>query len=113
MSQPRLQPAAAARIYRILAHLAAIEGQIGAPERAALGEWRVRLGLDADAAGALEGGGRDEDLRVGDDPREHEVLVEGMIDVATADGQLSPEERAALRRFGRQVGLFDEALGAL
>lgn len=99
------------RVYRVLCHLAACDGEVHPRERAVLEAFRQAFQI-ADAEGELlegEGIGGDK-LEVGGNPAERALLLDAMLDVAAADGKLAKAEEKRLIVFGELVGLRREAL---
>ena len=99
------------RVYRVLCHLAACDGEVHPRERAVLEAFRQAFQI-ADAEGELlegEGIGGDK-LEVGGNPAERALLLDAMLDVAAADGKLAKAEEKRLIVFGELVGLQREAL---
>jgi len=96
----------ARRVYRLLCHIAAVDGTIDPRERVVLDEYRGRLGIQRDDAGRLmQEGVRGRAIEVGPGRLERALLLEGLLDVAAADGVLAVEEEAMLVQFAEVVGL--------
>jgi tellurite resistance protein len=104
--QGALSAGGARRVYRLLCHIAAVDGTIDPRERVVLDEYRGRLGIQRDDAGRLmQEGVTGRAIEVGPTRLERALLLEGLLDVAAADGVLAPEEEAMLAQFAEVVGL--------
>lgn len=101
------------RVYRVLAHLAWCDGEMHPSERALLDAFRDVYGLRPDEAAALEDEGRQGGgLSVSKRGAERRLLIDSLIDMATADGVLAGAEQERLLRFGRTLGLDEGEIAA-
>jgi len=101
-----LDAEAAARIYRVLCHLSAVDGEVDPRERVCLDAFRDLHRIGAERAATLEAEGlRGEGLAVGPSARERTLLIRAMVDVAAADGRLDPAELERLREVAQVIGL--------
>ncbi|RMG12105.1 MAG: hypothetical protein D6731_14540 [Planctomycetota bacterium] len=101
------------RVYRVLAHLAWCDGELHASERALLDAFREVYGIRPDEAAALEAEGRQGGgLSVSKRGAERRLLIDSLIDMATADGVLASAEQERLLRFGRTIGLDEREIAA-
>lgn len=99
-----LSPDAARRVYRMLCFMAWCDGDLAQDEREVLQGYREELGLsDLEAAGLEAEGSEVEGLELGEDQAELEVLVDGLIDIAVADGKLVLDEQARLHRLAKMI----------
>lgn len=94
------------RIYMALARLASCDGTVAPVERARLESFRIRHGIGADEALALEAqAAREDDLRVGKHPAERWMLMDELVALAAADGTLAIDENVRVLAFARAIGL--------
>ncbi|MCA8924129.1 MAG: TerB family tellurite resistance protein [Planctomycetes bacterium] len=94
------------RIYRLMAHMAACDGEYDPREQKVLAAFRETFPLSDDEARALElEGQRGEKLSVGKNPVERELLFELLLDVAAADGVLDRAEKKRLVAFAKRAGV--------
>ena len=100
-----LSAGARSRIFRILCRLAASDEEIHPRERDVLEDARVALELSPADAVALACEAPHVKLRIGPTREEHEVLVQLMIAIVAADGELAEEERKRLVGLARVIGL--------
>jgi tellurite resistance protein len=101
-----LSPEGRRRIYRILCRLAACDHTIPECERRVLERYRAAFALDEVEARHLEAWQRaGGSLSVGDDALERDILAEGLIEVAAADGILDPNEHKMLLAFVGELDL--------
>ncbi|MGE0709299.1 MAG: TerB family tellurite resistance protein [Planctomycetota bacterium] len=107
----KLTKAGKQRVYRMLCFLAWCDEELDPAERAALERYRAAFGLAEVEAAMLEAEGKGAIvLELGDKDAELRVLVDGLIDVAIADGELAIAEQDRLRRLGKTLGLPEAAL---
>ena len=99
-----LSPDGAQRVYRMLCFMAWCDGDLHQAEREVLQRYREELGLSEVDAASLEAEGSEvEGLELGEDAAELELLVDGLIDIAVADGKLVLDEQARLHRLAKMV----------
>lgn len=90
------------RIYRVLWYLANSEGDVGPEEDALLDGYRRRYGISPHEAAALRREGlRGQGIEISKSPRERALLLEELVAVAAADGEISDAERRRLGKLGR------------
>jgi tellurite resistance protein len=90
------------RIYRVLWYLANSEGDVGPEEDALLDGYRKRYGISPlEAAQLRREGMRGKGIEISKSPEERALLLEELVAVAAADGELSPPERKRLEKLGR------------
>lgn len=96
----------ARRVYRILAHLAACDGELHPAERSVLAQYRVALGLEFDEASRVERQGIQADaLPLGRRPTERRFLWEAAQHMVNADGRIAPEEADRLAKIAKSAGI--------
>lgn len=101
-----VSPNGRSRIYRLLANLAACDGQVDPQERALLNGLAERLGLGATQVAILEEEGfAGRGLTVGRNPVERELLMLLLIEMSFADGVLDREEKRRLKAFADKIGI--------
>ena len=106
-----ITPNGARRIYRVLCRLAWCDGELHPRERGVLDAFRQRYRIDFGEASQLEAEGqRGENLRIGKRPAERSLLLDSMIDVAAADGQLVAAEQKRLLDLATATGVGTEEL---
>lgn len=99
-----LSPDAGRRIYRMLCFMAWCDGDLPQAERDVLEGFREDFGLSEVDAATLEAEGSEvEALELGEDEKELELLVDGLIDIAVADGKLVLDEQARLHRLAKMI----------
>ncbi|MGE0706566.1 MAG: TerB family tellurite resistance protein [Planctomycetota bacterium] len=109
--EERPTPRGLRRIYRLLWNLAACDGEIARGEVTLLEGFRVRHGISREEARDLAEEGRaGKNLEVGKDETEREMLVSELIELAAADGVLSPPERRRILKLGRLLDLGTDEL---
>ncbi len=87
------------RVYRLLSFMAWCDDELADQEREVLDRYREDFGLSELDAATLETQGREvEGMELGDSDAEAILLIDGLIDVAVADGKLVLEEQARLHR---------------
>ena len=93
-------PEALRRIYRLMCFLGASDGGICEQEEELLLAFRKRYGLSEDEAFLLrEQALRGEELAVGAEAGEHELLLDELVAISVADGVVTQDEAHRLRRF--------------
>ncbi len=101
------------RIYRILCHLAWCDGDMHATERQLLDAFVAHHGIRPDEAASLELEGKEaRELGVSKRQSERVLMVDALIDLAAADGQLVAAEQKRLLKFGKTVGLSEQEVAA-
>ena len=99
-----LSPDAGRRIYRMFCFMAWCDGDLASAERAVLNGFREEFGISEVDAAALEAEGSEvEGLELGEGDEELTALVDGLIDIAVADGKLVLEEQARLTRLAKMI----------
>lgn len=94
------------RIFCALVHIARQPGGgAEASERVVLSNYAERLGLADEAARLEEEVSSGEHPPLGEGDAEREALVEGLIDVVTADGQLDARERDRFTKILSSLGI--------
>ena len=94
------------RIFCALVHIARQPGGgAEASERAVLSRYADRLGLSEEAAKLEEEVSSGEPPPLGEGDAEREALLEGLIDVVTADGQLDEHERERFTKILASLGI--------
>ena len=94
------------RIFCALVHVARQPGGgAEASERAVLSRYAERLGLSEEAARLEDEVSSGEHPPLGEGVAEREALLEGLIDVVTADGQLDERERERFTKILASLGL--------
>jgi len=92
----------------MLCFMAWCDDELHPAERAVLDGYRETLGLTEVQAAQLEAEGSEvEGLELGEDPAELKQLVDGLIDIAVADGNLVLDEQARLTRLAKMIGAPD------
>ena len=90
------------RIYRVLWYLANSEGDVGVEEDALLDGYRRRYGISPlEAATLRQEGMRGKGIEISKSPEERGLLLEELVAVAAADGEISDPERRRLEKLGR------------
>lgn len=103
-----LSPTAARRIYPLLSSIAWCDGELAEEERFLLLAFQEDLGLSEAEAKELEAKGTSlEGLELGDEELELAYLVDGLIEIALADGVIQPEERARLAELASLIDTPD------
>jgi uncharacterized tellurite resistance protein B-like protein len=88
------------RIYRLLCYLAGSDGEVGPAEEELLDSFRRRYGLSESEAFTLRSEGlRGEGLEVGKDDAERNLLLDELVAIAAADGEITQAETRRLRSF--------------
>lgn len=88
----------------MLCFMAWCDGDLDPTERAVLDRYREDLGLNEVDGAALEAEGSEvEGLELGEHPEELALLVDGLIDIAVADGKLVLDEQARLTRLAKMI----------
>jgi uncharacterized tellurite resistance protein B-like protein len=101
------------RIYRVLCHLAWCDGELHPSERDYLAAYAKANALRPDETASLEKEGRSgQGLGVSKRPAEREALIDHLIRIAMADGQLVAEEQERLVKFGGTIGLNEQEIAA-
>ena len=99
------------RVYAVLAHLAACDGVIHPTERSYLDRFAALSEISAEEAAEIErASAQGRGLSIGKNPRERELLLDGMIEVIAADGILAPQEATRAGELAGLVGLDPEDL---
>lgn len=94
------------RIYHGLCRLAACDGVISSTERARLESFRIRHGIAEEEANHIEQEAMGEDeLRVGKHPAERWLLMDELVALAAADGELAPDEEDRVLAFATVLGI--------
>lgn len=94
--------------FRLVAHAARTDGQIGDAERAVLRRAGAEFGLTAkqlDTVLSEVERGAHVDVAVPSDPRNRSVLFRQIVDVVAADGEIDGAELAFVQRLGPKFGL--------
>lgn len=108
-----LSPNGARRVYRLLCHVAAANGEVGPEELTVLSDFRKTNSIPEAEARELERQGRRaEGLRLSQRQDEQAALIEAMIDLMVADGEFDDFERLELLRLAERFGLHREKLEA-
>ena len=93
------------RVYRLLSFMAWCDDELVDQEREVLDRYRDDFGLSELDAATLETQGREvEGMELGDSDAEAILMIDGLIDVAVADGKLVLEEQARLHRLAKLLG---------
>lgn len=101
------------RIYRILCHLAWCDGEVHPLERELLDAYVAANGIRADEAESLEEEGKTaRELGVSKRDSERQLMIDALIDLAAADGQLVAAEQKRLLKFGTTIGLSEQEIAA-
>ncbi|MCO5167447.1 MAG: TerB family tellurite resistance protein [Planctomycetes bacterium] len=105
----------ARRVYALLCAMAHVDGPVAPAQRQELDDAMEFLSLSPFAARVLEQEARRSGtLRLGIRPAELELLMGALIDMAAADGRMTPGERRLLERVNRRArwaqARIDEAL---
>lgn len=98
------------RIYRLLWHMAARDGDVSAEERTVLEEYRGTLDIDEESAARLEAEGIEGDsLRLGKRKHERRMAFEAVAHVMVADGVLHPDEAAWVNKLASAMQISPKA----
>jgi hypothetical protein len=101
------------RVYRLLGYMAWCDVKLPAKERELLERYRKLFSLGQVEADALEAQGKGAtSLDLGDRVNEIAMLVDTLIDVSLADGQLSLREQWRLLSLAKTLGLPEQSLVA-
>jgi uncharacterized tellurite resistance protein B-like protein len=101
------------RIYRLLCCLAWCDGEMHTKEREYLDAFVAHFSIRPDEAGPLESEGKiSQELGISKRPSERRLLVDALIDIAMADGQLVAAEQKKLIKFGKTIGLTEDDLAS-
>jgi uncharacterized tellurite resistance protein B-like protein len=104
-------PAGRRRVYRLLCHLAHVDGNVDAKEREALEAQRQQLLLDRAETDALEAEGKKgERLDLSKNPAEQKLLLDAMIEIVAADGALAHEEQRRIMEIAQLAGIPRQAV---
>ncbi len=99
------------RIFRLLCHVAHCDRLVPPAERDVLERWRDALAITPNEGERLEQeGARNEAIRIGRRPEEQRLLLEGIIEVAAADGRLDRSEQRRLVAVAGAMGLSQAQL---
>ena len=99
------------RIYRLMAHMACCDGEYDPREQKVLEEFLESFPIPAaEAEQLMLEGQRGENLSVGKNPVERELLFRLLLDVAAADGVLDKAEKKRLASLGKKIGISTEDL---
>jgi uncharacterized tellurite resistance protein B-like protein len=99
------------RIYRLLWYVAGSDGDVGPEEDALLDAFGKRCGIGTAEAATLRGQGlRGEGLKVGKSDAERALLLDELVAIASADGEITPVEMRRLRKFTKLLKVPTEEL---
>ena len=99
------------RIYRVLCHLAWCDGQVQIVERQMLQAFVAYHRIAPNEAALLEEEGKESrGLGISKRASERELMIDALIDLAAADGQLVAAEQDRLLKFGMTVGLTEQEI---
>lgn len=99
------------RVYGLLCAMAHVDGRIAPAQRRELEDYQEYLGLSPFAARVLEDEARrSRSLRLGLRKVELDLLMGALIDMAAADGRLSPKEERLLERVNERAGWPGDAI---